>query len=260
MKLPPITSGLFRVWQRDLDVFMKTWKTNFIPPILEPLLYIFAFGIGLGKLVSDIKYNGMVISYVEYIVPALISISIMYSAFFENTYASFVRMYYQKTFDAIIVTPISIEDVIGGEIIWGATKSLLNATIMIIVILPFGLINIPLSIFILPLSILGGLMFGAIAMIFTGIVPNIDSFNYPVFLFITPMFLFSGTFFPLDLLPEWARYVAMFLPLTHLVTIIRGLTLNSLTYNMIISLIYIIFSGVICFYLGIIIMRKKLIQ
>ena len=260
MKLPKITIRLFRVWQRDFDVFMKTWKTNFIPPILEPLLYIFAFGIGLGKLVNYVTYNGMLIPYVKYIVPALISISIMHSSFFENIYASFVRMYYQRTFDAIIVTPLSIDDVIGGEIIWGATKGLFNATIMLIVILPFGLMHLPSSILILPLSFLGGLMFGSIAMIFTGIVPNIDSFNYPIFLFITPMFLFSGTFFPLDILPEWAQFVAIFLPLTHLVNIIRGLTLNNLTFNMILSLIYIISLGIVSFYLSIILMRRRLIQ
>jgi len=107
-KRPELTYRVWKVWMRNFDVFKKTWKVNFLPPLLEPIFYLVALGFGLGQFVS--KIEGL--SYIQFIAPALIAISIMYSSFFECTYGSFVRMYFQKTFDAIISTPINIEEVI----------------------------------------------------------------------------------------------------------------------------------------------------
>lgn len=118
--LPRLSNRVWKVWHRNKDVFMKTYKVNFLPPLLEPILYLFALGFGVGSFIDVIE--GM--SYPQFIAPALISISIMNSAFFECTYGSYVRMYYQKTFDAIIATPLSIEEVITGELLWGATRVL----------------------------------------------------------------------------------------------------------------------------------------
>ena len=112
-RIPQLTYRVWKVWQRDFDVFMKTWKVNFFPPLLEPIFYLVAMGFGLGSFVKSIEG----LSYIQFIAPALISISIMYSSFFECTYGSFVRMYFQKTFDASITTPISIEEVIAGELL-----------------------------------------------------------------------------------------------------------------------------------------------
>ncbi|RQD83844.1 MAG: ABC transporter permease, partial [Methanocalculus sp. MSAO_Arc2] len=112
--LSEISRGSLAVWRRNLDAFIKTYRVNFIPPFLEPVLYLLALGYGVGALVQDI--DG--IAYPVFIAPALVSISVMYSAFFECTYSSYVRMYYQKTFDAMVATPLSIEDVITGEILW----------------------------------------------------------------------------------------------------------------------------------------------
>ncbi len=110
-------------------------------------------------------------------------------------------MYYYKTFDAMMATPLTVEEIITGEIIWGATKSLIATAIMMAVISCFGLIRYPEGLLLLPLAFLGGLAFGAAGMVCTALVPNIELFNLPVFLFITPMFLFGGTFFPLENLP-----------------------------------------------------------
>ncbi|MFA5415815.1 MAG: ABC transporter permease, partial [Methanoregula sp.] len=120
--LPPVTRRATKVWQRNLDVFVKTWKVNFFPPFVEAFLYLFAIGLGIGT------YVGMIddVPYVNFIAPAILAISIMNSAFFECTYGSYVRMYYQKSFDAIIATPLSIEDVIAGELLWGATRSVIS--------------------------------------------------------------------------------------------------------------------------------------
>jgi len=153
-----ISRRFIRVWQRNLTVYQKTWKISFLPPLLEPLFYLLAFGVGLGVLVGKVVYHSSEVSYVAFIAPALIAINIMYNAFFENTYASFVRMYYQKSFDAIMATPLSLEEIITGEIIWGATKSVIATLIMLGVISLFGLISYPQGLLTIPLAFLGGIL------------------------------------------------------------------------------------------------------
>jgi len=254
--LPSVTRAAVKVWQRNLDSFLKTYRVNFLPPFVEPVLYLLALGFGVGAYIDTIEG----ISYVQFIAPALVSISVMNSAFFECTYSSFVRMYYQKTFDAIIATPVSIEEVITGEILWGATRGLIYATLMLPVLIVFGVVDLPSSILIIPFAFLSGLLFASIAMCFTAVTPGIDTLNYPAFLFITPMFLFSGTFFPLDLLPEPIRIFALaFLPLTHVVAINRAITLTGYTPFNAVNLLWIAAVTTIFFLLALRLMRKRLI-
>jgi lipooligosaccharide transport system permease protein len=255
--VPRLTFRVWRVWQRNLDVFIKTIKVNFLPSLLEPILYIVALGLGLGGFIQSVE--GM--PYINFIAPALVAISIMYGSFFECTYSSFVRMYYQKTFDAIIATPVSVEEVIGGELFWGATRSTINSMTVLLVIAAFGLISSPLFLLMPLIAFLGGLMFASIAMCFTAIAPNIDFFNYPAFLFVTPMFLLSGTFFPLSQLPPLVQTVAqIFLPLTHVVNLTRGLIIGRTEAFLLISLAWIVVVTVIFFVLSINLMKKRLIK
>jgi len=254
--LPRITKRAWKVWYRNFIVFLKTWQVNFFPPLIEAFLYLFAIGIGIGTYVKEI--DG--IPYVNFIAPAILAISVMNSAFFECTYGSYVRMYYQKSFDAMIATPLSIEDVIAGEILWGATRSLIYVIIMLPVLAVFGVISFPLSVLAIPLAFLGGLMFAGIAMCFTAITPSIDTLNYPSFLLITPMALFSGTFFPLTLLPEILHYGALaLLPLTHMVALMRMITLPALTGVLVLHLAWIILVTALFCIFAINLMRKRLI-
>jgi lipooligosaccharide transport system permease protein len=244
------------VWRRNWDVFFRTYQVNFLPPVIEPVLYLLAIGYGLGFFVGEI--DG--VPYVRYIAPALLAISMMNSAFFECTYSSYVRMYYQKTFDAIIATPLSIDDVIAGELFWGATRSFIYTTVMLIVLIIFGVVDLPASFLVLPFSFFAGLLFATIAMCFTAITPSIDALNYPSFLFITPMFLFSGTFFPLTVLPPTIQALAIILlPLTQLVIIARSLTLTTLSPLFFYSLAWITVVTIIFFLLSAWLMRRRLI-
>jgi lipooligosaccharide transport system permease protein len=252
--------GLFRVWQRNFIVYLQNWKIRFIAPILEPLFYLLAFGYGLSTLVGNIRENGMEVSYTFFIAPALIAINIMNNAFFENTYGSFVRMYYQKTFNAMMATPLTVNEIIAGEIVWGATKSMIATMIMMVVISVFGLIQYPSGLLLIPLAFLGGMAFGAVGMYFTGMVSHIDLFNLPFFLFITPMFLFSGTFFPIENLPQWAQVVAMTLPLTHLVSLARSLCYSRFEGTMLWQLSYLMVFLAVFFPLALYKMRKRLIK
>ncbi|MGE4544932.1 MAG: ABC transporter permease [Pedobacter sp.] len=255
-----ISSRWVRVWQRNFSVYRHTWKISFLPPLLEPLFYLAAFGIGLSSLVSSFSYRGQDIAYLPFIAPALLAITIMYNAFFETSYASFVRMYYQKTFDAMLATPLTLEEIISGEIAWAATKAGIAALLMQSVISLWGLVHYPEGLLLLPLAALGGLAFAAIGMVFTGLVPNIETFNLPIFLFITPMFLFSGTFFPLQNLPTWAQWLAQIFPLTHLTILVRACALARLELPLLGSLAYLVVFFLITYPLALRGMRKRLIK
>jgi len=256
LSIPLLSRRAIKVWHRNLTVFARTWQVNFFPPLVEALLYLFAIGMGIGSYVKEIEG----IPYVNFIAPAILAIAVMNSAFFECTYGSFVRMYYQKSFDAMIATPLSIEDVIAGELLWGATRSVIYVAIMLPVLAVFGVISLPLALLAIPLAFLGGLMFAGIAMCFTAITPGIDTLNYPSFLFITPMALFSGTFFPLTLLPVALQYFALaLLPLTHLVAIMRMFTLAAVTPVLLLHLLWIVMVTVLCCIAAINLMRRRLI-
>lgn len=256
LSIPRVTRRAWMVWHRNLTVFTRTWKVNFFPPLVEALLYLFAIGMGIGTYVQQI--DG--VPYVTFIAPAILAIAVMNSAFFECTYGSYVRMYYQKSFDAMIATPLSIEDVIAGELIWGATRSVIYVIIMLPVLALFGVVFLPFALLAIPLAFLGGLMFAGIAMCITAKTPSIDTLNYPAFLFITPMTLFSGTFFPLTLLPPFLQYLALaLLPLTHLVAIMRMLTMASVVPLLLLHLTWIILVTVLCCIAAINLMRTRLI-
>lgn len=262
---PKLTYRVWRVWRRNLDVFIKTIFVNFLPSLLEPILYLTAFGLGLGALIGGGLIPGYT-SYIQYIAPGLIAIAIMYGSFFECTYASFVRMYFQKTFDAIIATPINLEEVIAGELLWGATRATINSSIVLCVVAAFGLISSPLFILVPVLAFFGGLLFASLGMCFTALAPNIDFFNFPAFLFLTPMFLLSGTFFPI---PDPIQGIAMgVLPLTHIVNLLRGFLIGQFPHIaglpselvMILSVAWIAIAVVVFFLLSIRLMKRRLIQ
>jgi len=215
----------FRVWQRHLTVYTKLYKSSIALNFVEPVLYLAALGLGLGAFVQQI--NG--VPYIQFIAPGIIASSSMFAAIYECTYGTYVRMTYQKTFDAILATPVNIDDLVAGELLWGATKSLLYGTIIIIVISLFGLVDSAFIVLAVPALFITGLIFAEISVIFTAVVPGIDSFNYFYTLFMTPMFLFSGIFFPLDNLSPVVTKIAFFTPLYHLVNICRALASGNLS-------------------------------
>lgn len=215
----------FRVWQRHLTVYTKLYKSSFALNFVEPVLYLAALGLGLGAFVKEIKG----VPYINFIAPGIIASSSMFAAIYECTYGTYVRMVYQKTFDAILATPVNIDDLVAGELMWGATKSVLYGTTIIIVISLFGLVDSLLAILIIPVLFLTGLIFSEISVIFSSKIPGIDSFNYFYTLFMTPMFLFSGIFFPLDAMPPVIAKIAFFTPLYHLVNICRAFSSGDLT-------------------------------
>ncbi|MBI5063895.1 MAG: ABC transporter permease [Desulfatitalea sp.] len=204
-----ITLRFRHVWFRNLITYRRIWRINFLVPLLEPAFYILAFGLGFSGLIDGVDYAGQRLAYTTFMAPALVATACMWNAFFETTYTSFVRMFYQKTFDGMLATPLSVEEIIVAEIVWAASKSAAAVAVMLAVLIPLGYAGFPGALWCIPLAFLGGLAFAAIGMFFTGVIPSIDMFNLPIFLFITPMFLFSGTFFPVSGVSHWAELLSL---------------------------------------------------
>jgi len=255
-----ISRRLFHVWRRNADVWRTTWKINFLPPLLEPVYYILAFGLGMGSMVGFVTYQDAEIPYLRFMVPGVLAVAIMFWAYFENTYSTFVRMYFQGTFNALMATPLLVEDIIAGEWLWGATKALIATTIMLLMTSTFGLIEWPSGLWVLPVAALGGLLFAAIGLITTAITPGIEVFNVPMFLVVFPMFLFSGTFFPIDILPTWAFWIAMVLPLTHVSFLVRGACLGVAPPFWGWSLVYLVAFTIAATLAAIVLMRRRLVK
>jgi lipooligosaccharide transport system permease protein len=243
--------SMWSMVQRNRDVYLKTWKTNFLPPLLEPMLYLVSLGFGLGALVAQAEG----VSYARFIAGAILAITMMQAAFFETTYSSFVRMYFQKTWEAVTATPLSLDDVLVGEVLWSALKSTINAVLMALVVAAFGLLPwwglAPVA----AVAFLAGLAFGGLGLAVSARVPSIDAFSFSIYLFITPMMLFSGTFFPLDRLGPF-QPVAMALPLTHTVLLVRPLTgVGTFWWP---SLAYLLAAAVLAPALAVWLMKRRL--
>jgi len=211
-------------------------------------------GLGLGAYVGLI--NGQ--DYIEFVAPGIIASYAMFAAVFECTYGTFFRMEERKTFDAVIATPLSVEDVVAGEIFWGATRALMTGTVILTIAAAFQLVHTPWVLLIPVVSFLQGIMFSSIAMFFSSIVPSFYSFNHFFTLFITPMFFFSGVFFPLTQFPEIVRSLSWIAPLTPVVIITRALFQGEFHINVLSSLALIVAISAVFFAISLVTMRRRL--
>lgn len=254
MNLP--TWRAVRVWQRDRDVFFRMWKAEFIPYFVEPLVILAALGLGLGVFIGLVGQQ----SYLQFLTPGIVAAYAMFTATFECTYGSYVRMEMQRTFDAIIATPLSIEDVITGEIMWAATRSLMTSLAIIAVALVFKVIPFPTVVLVPLVAFLAGLMFGSMAMFFTSLAPSISSFNYYFTLFITPIYFFGGVFFPLSSLPPVFQKISEFVPLAPAVELSRGLFYGEWHLRFILDLVFMLAVTAGFFLASLVTMRRRLIK
>ncbi|MDO9574155.1 MAG: ABC transporter permease [Candidatus Contubernalis sp.] len=222
---PRITPLFIKVFKRNFLVFLKNWKSSLMFNFLEPLLYLTALGFGLGLYVEDIQG----LTYLQFIAPGLVASSAMWSTSFESTYGSFTRMQLNRIFHAMIATPLSLDEVVAGEILYGAFKSVLYGTVFLLVISLLGLTASLWALLIIPVLFFIGIIFSELGMIWTSISPNFDSFAYFFTIIITPMFLFSGIFFPLNTMPLWVQIIGWFTPLFHAVQLSRSLVLGELS-------------------------------
>jgi lipooligosaccharide transport system permease protein len=254
-----MTAGLRaagRVWRRDFESWKDYAIASTVGTMAEPILFFVAMGYGLGRFVDEIQGQ----PYVAFIAPGLVASTSMYSAAFETTFGSFTRMVEQRTYEAIVMTPISVGQVVAGDILWAASKSVFAAGIIFAIMALLGLLESPWAAAMLPLAFLIGIMFGALGMAWTALAPSYAFFNYFFTLVIGLMFLFSGVFFPLEGLPEWAATAAWFLPLTHAVDLMRALRTGTMDPVLWQDLGWIAAFTLLSFAVAVLLVRRRLIR
>jgi lipooligosaccharide transport system permease protein len=207
------------VWQRNAAMYARTWKSNLLPNFFEPVFYLVSVGIGVGAYVKTM--GG--VPYVDFLAPGLVCVAAMNGASFESTYNFYIRLAHDRAYDAMLTTPIESDDVLAGETAWAVTRALIYGVCFFAVVALAGLAPLPRALAVLPVVGLTGLLFAALGFAFCVRVPTIELFSYYFTMFLTPLFLFSDVFFPLDerLSPLW-RSVAEVLPLLHPVRLARA--------------------------------------
>jgi len=256
LALPQLSLRFIPVWRRNYMV----WKKMAIPSILghlaDPVIYMLGLGYGLGGMLPQI--GGM--SYIAFLSAGTVCYSTMNSASFEALYSGFARMQEQRTWDAILNTPTTLDDIVLSEICWAASKSLLSGLAVLMVIWLLGLSHSLLSLWIIPLSLLVGLCFAAMGLIVTALAPGYEFFMYYFTLVITPMTLLCGVFFPVDQLPASLRLVSTILPLTHAVNLARPLLNGSLPAAILTDMAILAAYALLCYYLSLVLFRKRMAQ
>jgi len=220
--LPSLNLRFVAIWRRNFLVWRKLAIPSVLGNLADPMIYMLGLGYGLGRLLPEV--GG--VSYISFIAAGTVCYSTMNSATFEALYSGFSRMHVQRTWDAIMNAPVDLDDVLLGELVWAASKSFLSGMAILLVAWIIGLIASPLALWVLPLVFLTGLTFAAMGLIVTALAPSYDFFLYYFTLFVTPMGLLSGVFFPGDQLPAVLQTVAAVLPLSHAVDLVRPLLLG----------------------------------
>lgn len=209
----------FLIVNRHWTIYRKDIFANILPTLTDPMFFILSIGIGVGAYVNDLHGR----PYVAYMAPGLAITTALFTAFFETSYNFYIRYTYEGIFKAMITTPIGVRDIIGAEFIWVAIKGGIMATLVTIVLSLFGMVSLKFIYLIPFVGALVGVACGALGFIATSLVRNINQFQTVYALLISPMFFFSGVFFPISDLPVSLQYVAYCSPLFHGVSISQHL-------------------------------------
>jgi lipooligosaccharide transport system permease protein len=243
------------VWRRNILVHLRVWKMNLVAPIIEPAISVVGFGFGVGALIAG-SVSG--IPYLSFAGGGLLSITVLMRAMFEMTYASYFKMVYQGTYDAILATPVDAESLALGEILWALTHALFDTIIILIVLVIFGAATSPWAI-LAPLPLMVGSTFMAgLSLGITAHIRDIDAFNLVMALFFSTMYI-SGAFFPLEVLPIWVQIPARLLPLTESIELTRAFLTGNFRSWHIYEAIYLIISAVVACEWAMRSLRKRMV-
>ena len=256
-RAPSITMRWWPVFLRNLLVWKKLAIPSLVGNIAEPLIWLVAFGYGMGTLVGQVTQNGQPVPYILFLASGSICMSAMNAASFEALYSAFSRMHVQKTWDGIMNAPVSLDDVVFAETLWAAYKALFTATAIMGVMLLLGISHEWTLLLAWPVLLLVGITFACIAMIFTALAKGYDFFTYYFTLFLTPMMFLSGVFFPREQLPGWVQAIAEWLPLGAAIDLVRPLFLGQIPPSPWRNLAILIACAVLSFWLAMGLIRKR---
>jgi lipooligosaccharide transport system permease protein len=253
--IPSLQYRLYSVWYRHMLVYTRNLVSNGLPPFLEPLIFLAGVGLGLGKYI--VSMDG--IPYLQYLASGLLVTSSMYTASFECTFGTFIRLEYDHAYEGMLSAPITADDLILGEILWAGTKGFFFSFAVLVIVTAFGVISPGLSLLAPFVGFLTGLLFATISLWVTSFVKNINHFNFYMTGFLSPMFFFSGVVFPISSLPKALQPFAEIMPLTHVVRLIRAFCHSEFYLSLWWDLSYVIVVTVVFGYFAVRRLKKRLI-
>jgi len=256
LRTPEISMRWVPVWRRNLLVWRKLAVASVLGNIADPLLYMLALGHGIGAFVPEV--GGM--KYIAFIGTGMVCQSAMFTSSFEAMYSAFSRMHVQRTWEAIINAPISLDDVVLAEWIWAASKSVMSVLAILVVILALGFGHSWLAIWVLPLGFVVGLTFAGFGLVMNALARNYDFFTYSLTLFQTPMLLLSGVFFPVDQMPATLRAISAVLPLSHAIDIARPLLTGRLPDALLLHVAVLLAYAGASYYIALVLTRRRLLK
>lgn len=253
---PPFIKRIFAVWFRHYRVYVRHLVSNGLPPFLEPLIMIAVFGLGFGNYIQEM--GG--VEFIKFLGSGILITSAMYTAAFELTYGTYIRLEFDKVYDGMLGTPVTASDLLIGELFWAGTKGFFFTFAVLVVVSAFQVIPIGWSLVTPVFGFLTGLAFGALSFLVTSLVTSINHFNFYFTGLLTPMFFFSGVFFPISDLPEYLQWVGEALPLTHSVRLTRAFCFSNFEISLLWDLLYLILFIAIFGVIGVRRLRHKLVD
>ena len=252
---PRISIRFVHVWRRNLLVWRKLAITSVLGNLADPIMYMLGLGFGLGALMPEIDGT----RYIVFLAAGTVAYSTMNSATFEALYSAFSRMQIQKTWEAIMIAPLDLDDVVFAKALWAASKATLSGGAILVIIWVLGLSHSALTLWIVPIAFLAGLTFGCLALVMNASSPSYDFFLYYFTLVMTPMTLLCGVFFPVDQLPPALRAISAFLPLYHAIALVRPLLSGAVPDVIVLHVAVLLAYAAIGFYAALALTRRRLL-
>lgn len=212
------------VMSRDVAIFGRYWRATTFSSIMQPTIYLLAFGLGFGALVQHVGSW----TYVQFVATGVVATAILFSSAFPGMFNTFVRWQFQRTYDAMLAAPVDVEELITAEVLWISVRAGVYGMAPLFVGFAFGLQPEPGMLLVPLIGFVTGFGFASFGVTVAAIAKTIDNFNYITSAVLTPLFLFAGTFFPISTWPEWARIAAKLNPLYHCVQLVRDASIGSL--------------------------------
>ncbi len=256
-RAPELTLRFWPVFLRNLLVWRKLAIPSLLGNIAEPLMWLVAFGYGMGALVGKITVDGQPVPYILFLASGSICMSAMQAASFEALYSAFSRMHVQKTWDGIMNAPVGLDDIVLAEMLWAAFKALFTVTAILGVMLALNISHSPKMLLAWPILLGVGITFSSMALVFNAMAKGYDFFTYYFTLFLTPTRFLSGVFFPLDQLPSAVRVVADWLPLSNAVALVRPLFMDQWPRDVLHHGSVLLAYAVVSFWVALALTRKR---
>ena len=254
---PQLSGRWWPVFLRNLLVWRKLALPSLVGNIAEPLMWLVAFGYGMGALVGGVEVNGTRVPYILFLASGSICMSAMNAASFEALYSAFSRMHVQKTWDGILNAPVGLDNVVLAEMLWAAFKAIFTATAILGVMLALGISHSPKLLAVWPVLLCAGVMFSSIALIFNALAKSYDFFTYYFTLVLTPMMFLSGVFFPREQLPPLVRTISDWLPLTNAIELVRPMFMDQWPAHPLRPALVLLVTTVVAFWLALALTRKR---